>query len=221
MGQRRAQQIGENKFMPGRYVIAGILLAAGASRRFGSPKLLQPLAGGTPMALASARALMGSVDRVIAVIRPEDKALARLFADHGVPVLPCPESSQGMGRSIACGVRASAEADAWIIALADMPFIQKGTIQGVAELLRNGAVLAAPLYGGRRGHPVGFSRSFGIALCGLKGDEGARSIVARHLDELRLYPCANPGVHRDIDTPKDLAFCESAGMGRGTAEPAP
>ena len=199
--------------MPGRYVVAGILLAAGASRRFGSPKLLQPLAGGTPMALASARALMGNVDRVIAVIRPRDRALARLFADHDVPVLPCPESSQGMGRSIACGVRASADADAWIIALADMPFIQKGTIQGVAELLRNGAVLAAPLYGGRRGHPVGFSRSFGIALCGLKGDEGARSIVARHLDELRRYPCADPGVHGAIDTPEDLAFCESAGMG--------
>ncbi|MHB1478212.1 MAG: nucleotidyltransferase family protein [Acidithiobacillus ferrooxidans] len=207
--------------MPDRYMIAGILLAAGASRRFGFSKLLQPLADGTPMALASARALREGTDRLIAVIRSEDKALARLFADHGVHVLPCPESSQGMGRSIACGVRASAEADAWIIALADMPFIQKGTIQGVAELLRDGAVLAAPFYAGRRGHPVGFSRSLGSSLCKLEGDEGARSIVARHLDELRLYPCADPGVHGDIDTPEDLASCESAGMGRGTAEPAP
>ncbi|WP_437556259.1 nucleotidyltransferase family protein [Acidithiobacillus sulfuriphilus] len=200
------------KRMPSRGVIAGILLAAGASRRFGSPKLLQPLAGGTPMAIASARALMGGTDRLIAVIRPEDKALARLFADHDVPVLPCPESSQGMGRSIACGVRASAEPDAWIIALADMPFIQKGTIRGVAELLRDGAVLAAPLYAGRRGHPVGFSRSLGSSLCKLEGDEGARSIVAQHLDGLRLYPCSDPGVHRDIDTPEDLASCESLGM---------
>ena len=198
--------------MPSRGVIAGVLLAAGASRRFGSPKLLQPLAGGTPMALASARALRGGTDRLIAVIRPEDEALARLFADHDVPVLPCPESSQGMGRSIACGVRASAEADAWIIALADMPFIQKGTIQGVAELLRDGAVLAAPLYAGRRGHPVGFSRSLGSSLCKLEGDEGAQGIVAQHLDGLRLYPCSDSGVHRDIDTPEDLASCESLGM---------
>ncbi|WP_123104015.1 nucleotidyltransferase family protein [Acidithiobacillus sulfuriphilus] len=198
--------------MPSRGVIAGVLLAAGASRRFGSPKLLQPLAGGTPMALASAHALMGGTDRLIAVIRPEDEALARLFADHDVPVLPCPESSQGMGRSIVCGVRASAEADAWIIALADMPFIQKGTIQGVAELLRDGAVLAAPLYAGRQGHPVGFSRSLGSSLCKLEGDEGARGIVAQHLDGLRLYPCSDSGVHRDIDTPEDLASCESLGM---------
>ncbi|MHB1579701.1 MAG: nucleotidyltransferase family protein, partial [Acidithiobacillus ferrooxidans] len=92
--------------MPDRYMIAGILLAAGASRRFGFSKLLQPLADGTPMALASARALREGTDRLIAVIRSEDKALARLFADHGVHVLPCPESSQGMGRSIAFGVLA-------------------------------------------------------------------------------------------------------------------
>ncbi len=164
------------------------------------------------MALASAHALMGGTDRLIAVIRPEDKALARLFADHDVPMLPCPEASQGMGRSIACGVRASAEADAWIIALADMPFIQKGTIRGVAELLRDGAVLAAPLYAGRRGHPVGFSQSLGSPLRKLEGDEGARGIVAQHLDRLRLYPCSDPGVHWDIDTPEDLASCESLGM---------
>ncbi|WP_414041438.1 NTP transferase domain-containing protein [Acidithiobacillus sp. M4-SHS-6] len=199
--------------MSGRGVIAGVLLAAGASRRFGAAKLLHPLADGTPMALASARALMGGVDWMIAVIRPEDEALARLFADHDVPVLPCPESAQGMGRSIACGVRASAEADAWIIALADMPFIQKGTIHGVAELLRDGALVAAPLYAGRQGHPVGFSRSLGSALGKLEGDAGARDIVARHLDELRLYPCSDPGVHRDIDTPADLACYEPCGRG--------
>ncbi|MCL4525042.1 MAG: nucleotidyltransferase family protein [Gammaproteobacteria bacterium] len=214
----RAQQIGENKFMPGRYVIAGILLAAGASRRFGTPKLLQPLADGTPMALACVRALTASVDRVIAVIRPDDKALAQLFANHEVPVLPCPEAPEGMGRSIACGARASADADAWIIALADMPFIRKSTILGVADLLRDGAMLAAPFYAGRRGHPVGFSRSLGIALRELKGDTGGRSIVAQHLDGLRLCPCSDPGIHWDIDTPEDLVLCESLEKGRGAVE---
>ena len=123
-----------------------------------------------------------------------------------------------MGRSIACGVQASAEADAWIIALADMPFIRKSTIHGVAGLLCDGAMLAAPLYAGRLGHPVGFSRSLGIALCGLKGDEGGRSIVAQHLNGLRLCPCSDPGIHWDIDTPEDMILCESLEKGRGAVE---
>lgn len=190
--------------MRSRYAIEGILLAAGASRRFGSPKLLQPLADGTPMALACARTLMGCVDQVIVVIHPQDKALARLLAGYDVRVLPCPQAPEGMGHSIACGVRASLDADAWILALADMPFIQKNTVLGVANLLRDGAVMAAPSYAGRRGHPVGFSRPLRGALCDLAGDQGARSIVTGHLRDLRLHTCADPGIHRDIDTPGDL-----------------
>ncbi|MHB1531490.1 nucleotidyltransferase family protein [Acidithiobacillus sp.] len=142
--------------------------------------------------------------------------LARLFVDHGVPILPCPEASQGMGRSIACGIKASPDADGWVVALADMPFIRKNTIQGVVQLLRDGALLAAPFCEGRRGHPVGFSKPLGPALAILDGDGGARTIIAQNRNHLRYYPCSDAAIHCDIDIPIDLLSWESA-LTAGTA----
>ncbi len=185
-------------------IIVGILLAAGASRRFGAPKLLQTLAGGIPVALAAARALQSGTDECVAVVRPEDEQLARLFVEHRVPVVSCPSAAGGMGYSIACGIRRHRTAHGWIIALADMPFVRQKTIAGVADLLRNGASLAAPVHGGRIGQPVGFGQPFGEALCGLQGDHGARGILESHREALCLYPCDDPGIHWDIDTPADL-----------------
>lgn len=185
-------------------MIVGILLAAGESRRFGSRKVLHPLPDGTPMALRSARNLAGGVDRVLAVIAPGDAALLSLFAASHIHVHECAQSRDGMGATLACGVRASADADGWVIALADMPFILPATIAAVAQALRDGAPLAAPLADGRRGHPVAFGREYYAELSALTGDIGAREIVSRDRTRIVLIGVNDPGIHRDIDTPRDL-----------------
>jgi molybdenum cofactor cytidylyltransferase len=107
--------------------IVGILLAAGVSRRFGSDKRLQPLADGTPMALVAARNLAAACRRCILVIRPDDTALAQLLSEAGLETVVCPDAEQGMGHSLAAGVAASADATGWLVALADMPYIQPAT----------------------------------------------------------------------------------------------
>ncbi len=188
----------------GTHSIVGILLAAGESRRFGSRKLLHPLADGTPIGLRSARNLAGIVDRTIAIVAPGDADIRDLLGTSGVEVHVCPESRAGMGASLACGVRASADADGWIVALADLPFILLQTIAAVADALRAGAPIAAPLHDGRRGHPVGFSREYYAQLASLSGDEGAKTIVTREHARVVLVPVNDPGIHRDIDTPEDL-----------------
>ncbi len=185
-------------------MITGILLAAGASVRFGSKKLLHSLPEGEPIGLASARRLASGVDRAIAVIPPQEPALATLFDDAGLEVIICTRCSEGMGTSLACGIAASKNAAGWVIALADMPFIEASTIHVVAQALRSGALLAAPWCDGRRGHPVGFSRPLGEQLVALSGDVGAKEIVARHRESLVLLPVSDPGIHRDIDTAADL-----------------
>jgi molybdenum cofactor cytidylyltransferase len=185
--------------------IVGILLAAGSSRRFGGDKLLHPLADGTPLLAASARLLAGALDEVIAVVRPEQEAAAALLRAVGVEVLPCARAEQGMGASIACGVAACADAQGWLIALGDMPFVRPATVGAVAAALGAGAPIAAPSFRGRRGHPVGFARRFGAELMHLAGDTGARQLLARHASELRLLSCDDAGVVRDVDVPADLA----------------
>jgi molybdenum cofactor cytidylyltransferase len=184
--------------------IVGILLAAGSGSRFGADKLLHPLADGTPMAVAAGRRLRDCCERTLAVLRPGTDRLAELLAAEGIATVVSTESIHGMGHSLAAGVRAAATAGGWIIALADMPFIEPSSYECVKAALRQGASIAAPEYGGRRGHPVGFDGSWFDRLGALRGDEGARSILATAQNGVALCTVDDPGILRDIDTPAQL-----------------
>ena len=99
----------------------------------------------------------------------------------------------------------TADADAWVVALADVPWIASRTIEKVAYALRAGASIAAPSLRGQRGHPVGFSRRHRAALAALTGDVGARDIIMRNAAELTLVDVDDPGILGDVDRPADLA----------------
>ncbi|BAV33723.1 molybdopterin-guanine dinucleotide biosynthesis protein MobA [Sulfuricaulis limicola] len=187
--------------------IVGVLLAAGSGTRFGGHKLLAPLPDGTTVAVAAARHLIDALPDSVAVLRPGDETLAALLAAEGLRIVVNPNADAGMGASLACGVSA-VEADGWVIALADMPAIRLATIQAVAEALATGASLAAPVYHGQRGHPIGFARGFRAALTALTGDRGGRDILAQHSDEVRLIETDDPGVLVDIDHAADIVAGE-------------
>jgi len=184
--------------------IVGILLAAGSGSRFGSDKLLHPLADGTPLALAAARRLRPACDRVLVVVRPGSDALAGLLAAEGFERVVSPASIRGMGHSLAAGVSAAADAGGWIIALADMPFIAPASYDCVATALRGGGSIVIPEYHGRRGHPVGFAGQWGEPLARLTGDEGARRIVAACPEAVMRCEVDDPGIVRDVDHMADL-----------------
>jgi len=181
--------------------ITGILLAAGYSRRFGSDKLLHPLADQTPMVLAAARHLKAAVDNLLIVTRPSSKTLIELLQREQFSVITCEQANTGMGASLACGIKASANAEAWLIALGDMPFIQIQTIEKLANLLRQGAAIVAPQYQGQRGHPVGFHQQFYQPLSQLQGEQGARLLLQCYHHQLTLFTCEDQGTVRDIDIP--------------------
>jgi molybdenum cofactor cytidylyltransferase len=116
-------------------------------------------------------------------------------------------TARGMGASLAAAVQASDRADGWIVALGDMPLILPATIRAVAEAIAGGALIAAPVSpaNGMRGHPVGFSAELRAELVALDADVGARSIILRHGDRVRLVPVADPGIFVDLDTREQLA----------------
>ncbi len=185
-------------------MIHGILLAAGEGSRFGGNKLLALTDRGVPLAVAALRVLVVAGLDVVAVVRPGDSALAGLLEREGARVITPPEAGRGMGHSLAQGVAAAARAEGWILALADMPHVRSKTVIALCDALRQGRPLAAPVYMGRRGHPVGFARRYRPELLGLNGDRGARAVLQRHAEDLSLIPVDDPGVVCDIDRPEDL-----------------
>ena len=189
--------------------VRGILLAAGYSRRFGSNKLLKALPAGAtragmPIAVAAAHHLLDVLPESLAVVRPRAQQLGKLLRDAGCNTVVCKNASEGMGTSLATGVRAASDADGWVVALADMPFILPDTTRSVMQALRAGAAIAAPVFRGERGHPVGFDRRFYLELSELRGDKGARALLERHPESITLVEVEDRGVLRDIDKPSDL-----------------
>jgi len=194
--------------MPGE--LRGLLLCGGASRRFGGDKLLEPIPGAEaegPIAARAARNLILGAGSALALIPLGAAALARALEPTGCEIVESDRTGRGMGASLAAAVLASDRAEGWIVALGDMPLILPATIRAVAQALADGALIAAPVAaeGGRRGHPVGFSARLRSELLALDADAGARSIVERHHDGVRLVPVDDPGIFVDLDTREQLA----------------
>lgn len=184
----------------------GILLAAGRGRRFDPEgrrnKLLQRLPGGDVVVVASARRLLGCVPRVVAVVPPGDGGVADALRALGCEVTICPDADTGMGASLVHAISHSLPADGWIVALGDMPFVQQATLARLRDALEQGAGIAVPVSGGRRGNPVAFGAQHREALMALGGDQGARRLLASHpVVEIEVL---DAGIFLDIDSQADL-----------------
>jgi molybdenum cofactor cytidylyltransferase len=187
-------------------VIGGLVLAAGAGRRFGSAKQLAEL-DGVPLLQHAVDAMLAvpALDRVVVVLGAcaEEIGAAVRFAS-AEPIL-CEGWEEGMAASLRCGVAELAEADWVVVTLCDMPGVTPEAIEAVIDAVgRFGfevdAVRAS--YGGRGGHPVALSRALLRRVPALRGDVGARELLSdarvRVVEALHL---ARPD---DVDTPEEL-----------------
>lgn len=184
--------------------LTAILLAAGSSRRFGSPKLLAPWRG-RPLWEHALAALTTTpeVAEAIVVVAP---GFAAPPAPPRCRFVVNPEHEEGMGSSLRCGVRAAAaDTDAFLVALADMPSVPAGLIAAMAACYRAGEKpIVVPVCGGRRGHPVLIGAGLRDELLALRGDVGARGVLAAHPGLVATLETGDEGVLFDVDDPGDL-----------------
>ena len=185
--------------------IAVILLAAGAGTRFGGEKLLHPLEDGVAIAAHAARNLLAVTPDVIAVVRWGDFPLYDMLEQEGCQVTMFQGAARGMGASLAHGVGQARSADGWVVALADMPRVPPDIIKKIIAALEGGALVVAPVFREERGHPVGFGAALREELLALDGDQGARAVVDRHGDSVKLIECDDPGILFDVDRKSDIA----------------
>ena len=188
----------------GGEVIRGILLAAGASRRMGVDKLGLPWRGTTVLEATLGRwTEVREIREVLLVRRSHHPEESR----SGVRYLENPDADEGMGSSLRVAAKAlPADTEAVVVGLADMPEVTSTTIRRLVEAWRplGPRGIVAPVFRGKRGHPVVFGAHHIPALRALGGDSGGRTILKEHAGDLVLLPVEDPGVLVDLDTPADL-----------------
>lgn len=185
--------------------LAGIILAAGGSSRFGQPKLLLPWKGETIIRHVVRNALSAGLDPVVVVAGEQTPEIRRQLADMDVILVLNPNWAEGQSTSVQAGLQAlGKDVGGAIFFLGDQPQIPPRLAQSLVEAhALSLAPVIAPLVDGQRGNPVLFDRDTFEDLMSLRGDVGGRSLFSRY--PIEWVPWHDPSVLLDIDTPEDYA----------------
>ncbi|MEM9963903.1 MAG: NTP transferase domain-containing protein [Asticcacaulis sp.] len=176
-----------------------IFLAAGRSQRFGDDDKLEALLGGKPLALVTADRLEGMVwAQKIALVH--SALLASPLRQRGFTLL-IPAPNAGMGDNLSLAVAAVKDADAVLIVLADMPFIDRALIERLKAAIDTDREISIAVSEteGIVSPPALFSRKHFNTLRTLSGDRGAFGLISRHSTEVTRIAVPHPGLF-DIDT---------------------
>jgi len=181
---------------------AGLILAAGESRRMGTPKALLEFQGETFL-----DRLIGLFARhctpVIAVLGAQQASIRAGLRRAGEALLvENPDFRLGQLTSMQCGLRAvPAGTDAVLFTLVDHPAVKPDT---VVQLLTCGspAPFRIPRYDGKRGHPIWFSKSVIAEFLALPPAASAKDVVSRYASEIAYLDVDDPGVLADVDDPE-------------------
>jgi len=161
--------------------VVGLVLAAGAGARFGGPKALARTPDGEPWLARAARTMLdGRCDEVVVVLGAAADEAAALVPE-GVRTVVAAGWRDGMGASLAAGIRGLPEADTALIGLVDMPELPATVVERVLGAGLERDVLARAVYAGRPGHPVLLGRDHWDGFRdALHGDEGGRRYLELH-----------------------------------------
>lgn len=202
--------------------LAGLILAAGQSSRFGADKRLAPFGNGETLLTCSIALIEPFCEKVFVATRAEEsergpELLGRWWKRGNIEQFCAPDSAQGMGSTLANAMQRirdferaqGVEFSGLLLSLADMPYIKPETIVRIvaAHSIDN---ISLPCYhypNGRKrcGHPVIFGRKWFDDLLTLRGDRGARRVIEVNAAARSEVPVNDSGIFRDVDRAEDLA----------------
>jgi molybdenum cofactor cytidylyltransferase len=186
-----------------------IVLAAGASRRMGTPKQMLRVGGRSLIRRAAQTALNVGAQRVIVVLGAHASTIQPELDGLEVCVTLNPAWNSGMGSSIGCGVatllREAPGTAGALLLVTDQPCVSSASLRKLWQACAgepSGAIVASR-YNEVVGTPVFFGRDYFAELLRLEGDQGARCVLKLHKDRLRTEDL--PEGAFDLDTPEDFA----------------
>ena len=188
-------------------MVAGLVPAAGASRRMGQDKRRLIHRGRAVLEHTVASLLGGGADPVVVVLEPGSPCSALAGLSQTIRVVnPAPE--RGMLSSIRVGLAGVPEvAQAVAVLPGDHPFVPPAAVAAlVAYYRQHRPLLLAPRYGARRGHPLIIDRSLFAEASACDDAVGLRQVVRRREADLVTVPLDYPGAEQDLDTPRDLSL---------------
>jgi molybdenum cofactor cytidylyltransferase len=198
--------------------IAAIVLAAGRSSRMGRHKLLLPLGGRPLVSYAVEAASASSADPVIVVLGFQAAEIEKALPAGRFTIGVNPDFASGMASSLALGIATLSSAllsssrpiSGALILLADQPLISAGLINRLLERANStpDAIIAAA-YAGVRSTPVYFPSRLFNELLQITGDEGGRSVIAGHPDQVSILHIAEPERGIDVDRREEFEELES------------
>lgn len=188
--------------------IGCVLMAAGASSRFGADKLSARL-GGMSLLRRAALAVPSERLRTVALVtaRPEGRALA---VEFGFRLVENTEPERGASLTVRLGLEAVRPCDAALFMTADQPLLRRETVERLIDAwLAQPERIAALAHSGVRGNPCIFPARYFDELLALEGDCGGSAVIRQHPEALLLVEAAAEEL-ADVDTARDLA--ELAGL---------
>ena len=186
--------------------VAAVVLAAGKSTRMGSNKLLAEI-GGKPMIRHTVEAIStSSVGGVIVVTGRDADLVSQALAGVKVDVVHNPNYAEGLSTSLKTGLSAVGDADAALICLGDMPRVSAAVIDKLIAAFNpvEHRAICVPMFNGKPGNPVLWSKQYFDEMKKLTGDNGARQLFTVYAEDLVEVAMPDDAVLDDIDTPEAL-----------------
>lgn len=200
-------------------VIAIVILAAGASRRMGTPKQILPLSGRPLVWWTASQACASEAHQVVVVTGCKAAEVEAAVAGLPVTVTYNPDWQEGQAGSVKAGLNAvRRECRAVMFLPADQPLITPEFLNSLMESYRRrGAGIVAPEYRGMRGTPVLFDLKWRSAILGLDGDQGARKLLEQFPEEVEYVTVTEKLLLLDADTPDEYQALQELWAGREKA----